>query len=74
MHDFLVSNHLFDESGLFAPRLRLQFEHGNVFFAIKLATNNDNGVMTTTATVIFTLIVSIKISVPKIVTIPVKTV
>ena len=44
----------------------------NVFFAIKLATNNDNGVMTTTATVIFTLIVSIKISVPKIVTIPVK--
>ena len=44
----------------------------NVFFAMKLATNRETGVMTTTATVIRTLIVSMKISVPKMVTIPVK--
>ena len=44
----------------------------NVFFAMKLATNRETGVITTTATVIRTLIVNMKISVPKMVTIPVK--
>ena len=39
---------------------------------MKLATKSEIGVITTTATVIRTLIVSMKINVPKMVTIPVK--
>ena len=44
----------------------------NVFLAIKLATNNETGVITTTTSVIFTFIVSINISVPAIVSTPEK--
>ena len=43
-----------------------------VFLVIKLATKSDKGVMSTTMHDIFTSIVSMKISVPAIVAIPVK--
>jgi len=42
-----------------------------VFLAIKLATKNDNGVTITTTSVIHTLRLNIKISVPSIVSTPV---
>ena len=43
-----------------------------VFLAIKLATKNESGVITTTASVILALIVIMNISVPSIVITPVK--